>query len=108
VEVYSGRHVVDIDFEPLALKSDRKEGGGFLGNQNLKFKSLHFHNINTLDISTQTILILIKRNNILKFTHMCPFLTPLSSEIEVNMNLMPPVDVLFIQPPGLELSGLKL
>jgi hypothetical protein len=28
VEVYSGRHVVDIDFQPLGLKSDRKEGGG--------------------------------------------------------------------------------
>jgi hypothetical protein len=26
--VYSGRHVVDSDFQPLGLKSDRKEGGG--------------------------------------------------------------------------------
>ncbi len=25
--VYSGRHVADIDFQPLGLKSDHKEGG---------------------------------------------------------------------------------
>ncbi len=34
VEVYSGQHVVD--FQPLGLKSDRNEGGGILGNWNLK------------------------------------------------------------------------
>ena len=34
VQMYSGRHVVDIDFQPLGLKSDRKEEG-FWG---LKFK----------------------------------------------------------------------
>jgi hypothetical protein len=38
VEVYSGQHVVDIDFQPLGLKSDCKERG-FWG-----LKSLHFHN----------------------------------------------------------------
>jgi hypothetical protein len=26
VQMYSGRHVVDIDFQPLCLKSDHKEG----------------------------------------------------------------------------------
>jgi hypothetical protein len=36
---------------------------------------------------------------------MCPFPQPLSSETEVNMNLMPPGDVLFLLPPGLELSN---
>jgi hypothetical protein len=29
VQMYLGRHVVDIDFQPLGLKSDCKEGGGF-------------------------------------------------------------------------------
>jgi hypothetical protein len=38
----------------------------------------------------------------LKSTHMCPFPKPPSSKIDVNMNLMPPVDVLFIKP-GFEL-----
>ncbi len=28
VQMYSGRHVVDIDLQPLGLKSDRKDGGG--------------------------------------------------------------------------------
>jgi hypothetical protein len=27
VQVYSGQHIVNIDFQPLALKSHRKEGG---------------------------------------------------------------------------------
>ncbi len=36
VQMYSGRHVVVIDFQPLGLKSDRKERvGRFSG---LKFK----------------------------------------------------------------------
>jgi hypothetical protein len=34
---------------------------------------------------------------------MLPFLSPPLSKIEVNMNWMPPIDVLFIKPLGLEL-----
>jgi hypothetical protein len=52
MQVYSGRHVVNIDLHPLSLKSDRKEGG-FRG---LKFKILNLY-IFTKDTSTQTILI---------------------------------------------------
>jgi hypothetical protein len=49
VQMHSGRHPVNIDFQPLGLKSDRKEGaGGILGAKKFKFKSLHFHNINIL------------------------------------------------------------
>ncbi len=56
VKFYLGLHVVNIDFQPLGLKSDHKEGGGGnSGDRNKKFKSLHFHNINTSDISTNTI-----------------------------------------------------
>jgi hypothetical protein len=33
VQVYSGRHVVNIDFQPLGLKSYRKGGGGILGTE---------------------------------------------------------------------------
>jgi hypothetical protein len=37
---------------------------------------------------------------------MCPFPTPpLLENSQVNMNLMPRVDVLFIQPPGLTVAG---
>ncbi len=32
VPVYSGKHVVNIDFQPLGLKSDRKGGGGDSGD----------------------------------------------------------------------------
>jgi hypothetical protein len=47
MQMHSKRHVVNIDFQPLGLKSDRKEGGGRDSwDWNLKFKSLHFHNIN--------------------------------------------------------------
>jgi hypothetical protein len=44
---YSRRHQVHMNFQPLSLKSDRKEVG-ILGTKNLKFKSLPFHNINDL------------------------------------------------------------
>jgi hypothetical protein len=57
--MYSVRHVVDIDFQPLGLKSARKDGG-ILGTE--------VSNLN-----------------------------PLSSEIEVVVNLMPPPgDVFFL------------
>jgi hypothetical protein len=35
---------------------------------------------------------------------MCPFPIPLSSETEVNINLMLPIGVLFMYLPGLELN----
>jgi hypothetical protein len=51
VQMYAVRHVVDIDFQPLALKSDRKEGGGILGSEvsNLihhifKTQTIHYKN----------------------------------------------------------------
>jgi hypothetical protein len=42
--MYSGRHVVSIDFQLLGLKSDRKEGG-ILGTEILNFNLLNFCNI---------------------------------------------------------------
>jgi hypothetical protein len=36
VQMYSGRDVVNIDFQPLGLKNDHKEGGG--GFWGLKYK----------------------------------------------------------------------
>jgi hypothetical protein len=43
------RAVINIDFQPLGLKSDHIEGGGgFWGLKLLKFKSLHFHYITNL------------------------------------------------------------
>jgi hypothetical protein len=37
IEVYSGRRVVDIDFQPLGLKIERKEEGGWHSGE-LKYK----------------------------------------------------------------------
>jgi hypothetical protein len=47
VKMHSGWLAVNIDLQPLGLESDRKEGG-IMGTKDLKFKSLHFHNINNL------------------------------------------------------------
>jgi hypothetical protein len=47
VQMHSGRFAVNIDLQTLGLKSDRKEEG-ILGTKNVKFKSIHFHNINSL------------------------------------------------------------
>ncbi len=47
VQMYSGRHVVIIDFQLLGLKSDHKEGG-ILGTEILHFNLLNFPNINNL------------------------------------------------------------
>jgi hypothetical protein len=64
VQMYSVRHEVDIDFQPLALKSDRK-GGGILGtevsnliNHIFKTQTIHYKNAFNVasEISTQTIL----------------------------------------------------
>jgi hypothetical protein len=56
MQIDSGRHQVNIDFQPLSLKSDRKEAG-ILGTKNLIFKSFTFLQHKQF-ISTQTILIL--------------------------------------------------
>jgi hypothetical protein len=45
--MYSGRHVVIIDFQLLVLKSDRKEGR-ILGTEVLNFNFFNFGNINNL------------------------------------------------------------
>jgi hypothetical protein len=47
VKMHSGWLAVNFDLQPLGLESDRKEGG-IMGTKDLKFKSLHFHNINNL------------------------------------------------------------
>ncbi len=44
VQMYLGQHIVDINFQPLGLKSDRKEGG-FWGLKS-KISISHFHNTN--------------------------------------------------------------
>jgi hypothetical protein len=49
VQMHSGWHAVNIDFQPLGLKVTARRGeGGILGTIYLKFKSLHFHNIHNL------------------------------------------------------------
>jgi hypothetical protein len=76
----------------------------------LKFKSLNFLNKNNLlskfierlpSIKSKQAVLLYK-NKI--HTYVSIPNTPLFSKIEVNMNLMPPIDVLFIKPPGIELT----
>ncbi len=88
--MHSGRHVVNIDLQPLGLKSDRNEGG-ILG---LKFKIQIFtFSQHKQFISTQTMLIHRKKS-----THMCPFPIPPVLEkikIEVNMNVTPGTDYVF-------------
>jgi hypothetical protein len=98
VWAYSGRHVVDIDFQPLGLKSGCKEGG-FWG---LRFKNLNLHIFTTQTIHNKYAL--NKASEIrpyyfiqIKSTHICPLSIPypLSLEAEVNMGWMPPGVVLF-------------
>ncbi len=48
VQMYSGWHVIIIDFQLLGLKSDRQGGGGIWGTEIKNFNLLHFHNINNL------------------------------------------------------------
>jgi hypothetical protein len=47
VHMQSGRHVVNIDFQLLSLKSFRKDGE-IRGTEILNLNLLHFHNINKL------------------------------------------------------------
>ncbi len=61
VQMYSGQHVVIIDFQLLGLESDRKEGRDS-ADEILNFNLLHFHNINNL------LLISIKPNIRNKYT----------------------------------------
>jgi hypothetical protein len=61
-------------------------------------------NPNPGGLVAQTILII--RNKIYTYFSI-PYPPPLSSKIEVTMNMMTPVNVLVIKPPGLELNRQK-
>jgi hypothetical protein len=87
MQMYSGRHVVDNDFQPLDLKSDCKEGG-ILGTE-VKNLNLHIFTTQTFPYlygwnvasETSTKTILFPRNKIYTYS-MCPFPIPISSGLK--------------------------